>query len=429
MAERDFVVGQNIVADNTPSIIETTLATNSATTIGSFNKNESRAAEFVVTVDQANGHTLNRVTVMHNGAESDHIEYGKIEFGRNQIAPAELTSSPTWTTSVGGYALDGSGKIVYANNVFVNTAFLDSHVKVSTDAVTWTSSPTSEYPMSIAYGDGTWVLIHSFPSSGLSTSTDLVSWTTRTSNFTGLIYTVKYGNGVFAAVGASNQMRTSTDGITWVTRNPGLTGEDIFNVWYGNGIWAVAATAGQISRSTDTVTWTTSTLPDAMSYSAIAYSGGEWGVVNRGGLFYRSTDAISWTSVIPGPENLTGYFNLTYAQNQWVASGYEGGTETHFLRSTDGTTWSLVATPFGLNFGGPTGGIAKEIIYGNNTWVGLGSTGSYVLATIEPELISGEIPIAFSTEVSGSDVNLKATVTDAADFNADVRVTKTVLEA
>jgi hypothetical protein len=68
-----------------------------------------------------------------------------------------------------------------------------------------------------------------------------------------------------------------------------------------------------------------------------------------------------------------------------------------------------------------------SVAYGNNLWVAGGYGGQLRTSTEETSSSFVEIPLTLSADISGSDVRLRATITDAATTNAEVKVLKTTL--
>jgi hypothetical protein len=74
------------------SVQETTITTNSATTITSFSKSAMRSGEFLIQVTQGSKYTVSKVLLIHNGTVPTHSEYSVIEIGASRI-PLAISSS------------------------------------------------------------------------------------------------------------------------------------------------------------------------------------------------------------------------------------------------------------------------------------------------------------------------------------------------
>ena len=74
------------------SVQETTLTTNSATTITSFSKIVVRSGEFLIQVTQGSKYTVSKILLIHNGTTPTLAEYGVIELGSTRI-PLTISTS------------------------------------------------------------------------------------------------------------------------------------------------------------------------------------------------------------------------------------------------------------------------------------------------------------------------------------------------
>ena len=74
------------------SVQETTLTTNSATTITSFSKIVVRSGEFLIQVTQGSKYTVSKILLIHNGTTPTLAEYGVIELGTTRIPLTVSTS-------------------------------------------------------------------------------------------------------------------------------------------------------------------------------------------------------------------------------------------------------------------------------------------------------------------------------------------------
>ena len=108
-------------------------------------------------------------------------------------------------------------------------------------------------------------------------------------------------------------------------------------------------------------------------------------------------------------------YYVAYGNNLWVAAAEYGQLRS----STDAITWTTQTS----NFGNTSIG---SIAYGNNLWAAGGSSGQ--LRTSATDTTPVEIPLTLSADISGSDVRLRATITDAATTTATAKVLKTLVE-
>ena len=431
MAERNFVVSKSIVADNVGEIVETTVTANTATTVASFPLSDSDTVEFTVKATQGDRRYSSKALALHNGTTVDLAQYGELSISATEAVAG--TGAITWTTRTSNFTGGNYGSVnsvSYGNNLWVAGGRY-GNIRTSTDTITWTTR-TSNFPdnytgqiSSVAYGNSLW-LAGGF-GGRIRTSTDAVTWVTRTSNTTEFIYSVAYGNNLWVAVGGNTppsavggQIRTSTDAITWTTRTSnfgtgGMGAIPIRSVAFGNSLWVAGGNYGALRTSTDAITWTTRTSNFGAyeNIYSVAYGNSLWVAAGATGQLRTSTDAITWTTRTSNFGNTT-ITSIAYKNSLWVAGGSYGQLRT----STDAITWTTRTSNFGTTD-------IFSVAYGNNLWVAGGYYGQ--LRTSATDTASIEIPLTLSADISGSDVRLRATITDAATTNAEVKVLKTTL--
>ena len=204
MAEKNFLVGQNIDANNVDFAVtkETVITTNSATTIASFNASEMNASEFSVSATQGLQTTTKMIMVGHNGTTVSSTQYGESSIGNTATAVAG-TGAITWVTQTSNFGYTSIRSVAYGNSLWV-AGGSTGQIRTSTDAITWTTQTSNfgaSHINSVAYGNSLWV------AGGLTgqirSSTDAITWTTRTSNFGSSI--VNYG-AVTTEVNASSKV-------------------------------------------------------------------------------------------------------------------------------------------------------------------------------------------------------------------------------
>jgi hypothetical protein len=418
MAERNFVVGKNIVADNVGEITETTLTENTATTISSFLIADSDSAEFTVKVKQGSRYESLKALVLHNGTTVDLAQYGELS-----IAATE-SSFATWTTQTSNFGSTNIQSIAYGNNVWV-AAGSAGQLRTSTDAVTWTTR-TSNFGTttirSVAYGNGLWFAGGDTDGfwGQIRKSTDAITWTTVSSGdpgayFFGAVTTVAYGNNKWVFGGYSATLRTTTDGTTWGLPDSSFGGnQTIRTAAYGNNLWVIAGNSNKLSTSTDAVTWTSRTPNfEFNDIRSVAYGNNLWVAAGTSGQLRTSTDAITWTTRTSNFE--LEILSVAYANNIWVAAASGGQIRT----STDAVTWTTRTSNFGNTR-------ITSVAYGNSLWVAGGYTGQ-IRSSTGFSSASVTVPLTLSADISGSDVRLRATITDAATTNASVKVLKTMI--
>lgn len=399
-----------------PKQTNTTINTTSATTIASFNKNEAHSAEFTVQVSQGDGYLSNKVLVLHNGTNVTHTKYGQISFPKSGVT----TGISSWTTRTSN--LTGTiSDIEYGNGIYVAAQYENGQIRTSTDAITWVTR-TSNFPVAsnslhaLKYGNGAWVAVGY--GGAVRSSTDAITWTTRTSNVSELLAHVEYGNGRWVAVGYTGTMIVSTDAITWTTRNPyPETSPNIFRVAYGDGKWvAVAGFGGEVVKtSTDTVTWVTGSISgNIFSATGLQYAGGTWVMSGYYGSIHTSTDGSTWTQRTSNIAPFGTIRGLAYGDGLWAIIA--GGGEARI--STDAITWTTDASL--------PGSYARSLAYNNGQWVA--GMDSNILTASSETSAGSDIPVTFTADISGSDVRLRATVSDANTTTATAKVLKTLVE-
>ena len=429
MAERNFVVSKSIVADNVGEIVETTVTANTATTVASFPLSDSDTVEFTVKATQGDRRYSSKALALHNGTTVDLSQYGELSIAATEAVAG--TGAVTWVTRTSNFSPSMLGfshvlSVDYGDEIWV-AAGEYGDMRTSTDAVTWTTA-TSNFGystvFSVAYGDNQWVA--GGVSGEMRTSTDAITWTTRTSNFgNSNILSIAYGNNLWVAGGFGGAMRTSTDTVTWVTRTSTFGTTDIFSVAYGNNLWVAGGAAGQLRTSTDAITWVTRTsnLEEvAPFYSArlifsVAYGNNLWVAGASYGEIRTSTDAITWVTQTSNFDSSADIRKIEYGNNLWVAVGGVFFGDGDIRTSTDAVTWVTRTS----NISNPI----RCLAYGDSIWAAGGYYGQ--LRTSAADTASVEIPLTLSADISGSDVRLRATITDAATTNAEVKVLKTTL--
>jgi hypothetical protein len=391
----------------------TSITVNTATTIASFDKDVANAAEFTVKVEQGSRFLSNKVLVLHNGTTADFTKYGEISIASSDPVPG--TGAVTWTTQISNFGSSDIFSVAYGNNLWV-AGGLAGELRTSTDAITWTTRASNfdgNYIYSVAYGNNLWVAAGMYGQ--LRTSTDAITWTTQAPEFgTDAIQSVAYANGLWVAGGYNGNIRTSTDAVTWTTRTSNFGAANIYSVAYGNNLWVAGGYMGELRTSTDAITWTTQTSTFPVTIYSVAYGNNLWVAGGFFGEMRTSTDAVTWTtqtSTFPGTIK-----SIDYGNNLWVAGGFYSG---ELRTSTDAITWTTRTSNFDIYS-------INSVAYGNNLWVAGGQFGQLRTSAVDIDI--SEIPLTLSADISGSDVRLRATITDAATTTATTKVLKTLVE-
>ncbi|MEN9309076.1 MAG: hypothetical protein RL173_3008, partial [Fibrobacterota bacterium] len=93
----------------------------------------------------------------------------------------------------------------------------NGHILSSTDGSDWVDrlvTTTSEWPSSIAFGGGKFVMVGS--NGTIMTSPDGLNWTRRSAGTTSDLYSVTYGGDRFVVSGVNDTVLVSVDGAAWV---------------------------------------------------------------------------------------------------------------------------------------------------------------------------------------------------------------------
>lgn len=409
----------------------TTITTNSITTIATFDKTTADSAEFTVKVVQGDRRLSTKALALHNGTDVDMTAYGEISIpGVGPVIPQ--TGLTTWTERQSNFfSEDDIRSINYQNNIWLITGGGGGNagLATSTDAITWayTSLGSSGFfgLTSSTYAKNIWVVAGGY---GLiATSTNAITWVTRASGlpftFGSDITRLAFGNDLWVAGTFDGQLRTSTDAITWVTRTSNFGTSAIFSLAFGNNLWVAVGYSGQMRVSTDTITWVTRTSNFGTStIRSIAFADNLWVAGGDNGNIRTSTDAVTW---VTRTSNIGGggihIRTIAYGNGLWVAGAYTGQLRT----STDAITWVTRQIPstFTDNLLDPT--TITSAHFGNNLWV-VGSQLAQI-ATSSPDFSQISASVTLSADISGSNVRLRATIPDAATTNATVSVLQTNL--
>ena len=390
----------------------TSITTNEATTIDSFDLSTADSAEFTVKVKQGARYEIVKAIALHNGSDVDLIQYGEISIP--QVNFATENAATVWTTRTSNVGNTVIQSVAYGNSLWVaggNTG----QMRTSTDAVTWVTR-TSNFGVTqinyVAYGNSLWVAGGWYGQ--LRTSTDAITWVTRTSNFgvqqsnSGL-----YANNLWLIAGQEGGIRTSTDAITWTTRTSNFGFNSIRSVAYGNNLWVAGGDYGHMRTSTDAITWTTQTSNFSNTrIISVAFGNNLWVAGGYDGQLRSSTDAITWTTQTSNLGFQT-VRSVTYNGGLWVLVADSGNIRA----STDAITWATRTSGTATSL--------RSVAFGNNRWVVTGNSGLILTSDATATLVP--VPLTLSARISGPEVQLRATITDAATTNAEVKVLKTTL--
>jgi hypothetical protein len=129
---------------------------------------------------------------------------------------------------------------------------------------------------------------------------------------------------------------------------------------YANGRWTVVGGDTALT-STDGVTWSRLTGLGSPPGSAgnVIYDNNTWMSAGGGGTFATSTDGVNWSRSTTTLISLVN--SVKYGGGMWVATGYDSGTKTVVVTSTNGTSWTLAYSGTGVQ--------GYDVRYENDTWI------------------------------------------------------------
>jgi len=183
-----------------------------------------------------------------------------------------------------------------------------------------------------------------------------IAWTTRRMGApTGAL---AYGAGKFVSAGSST--RSSTDLLIWTDRVGISNSDDV--AWDGRQFVAVGGSF-TVDTSPDGLAWTARSLPSGVeSLNAVVGSGSRWVAVGDSGSIVSSADGITWADHGLNSGGFTALNKVIWTGTLFVAAGESG----RLVTSPDGINWTL-------RDAGTT-----------DTFVGLGSSGSLIVASAYP---------------------------------------------
>lgn len=164
------------------------------------------------------------------------------------------------------------------------------------------------------------------------------SWSGATLGTNISLYGLAYGNGLFVAVGENydfaapagwkGTIYTSPDGAVWTRRL--FTGPALRDVAYAAGRYIVVGDTGTLYTSTDAITWSLASSGTTNNLHGVAYGNGVFVIAgangsSTGGTVLTSPDGDSWTNASSGLGTSQGLFELAYAGDRFLASGYYAG--------------------------------------------------------------------------------------------------------
>jgi hypothetical protein len=259
----------------------------------------------------------------------------------NQICTTSASSDTTFTCTLNGrfVAVSGSSKSAYSSD----------------NGLTWSFSPiSSDYWISIAYGNGTFVTVGLTASSTAYSTDNGQTW--NPVSLSGSWEGVTYGNGTFVTVGSGSTAYSTNNGQTWT---PVSLSGSWYGVAYGNGTFVTVGNGSTANSITNGQTWTPVSLSGI--WFGVAYGNGRFVTVGYGTTANSITNGQTWTS-----SSLSGtWLSVAYGNGTFVAVG-DGLT----AYSSNGQTWTTVSLS----------GTWYGVAYGNGTFVAV-SYGSTAYST------------------------------------------------
>lgn len=243
----------------------------------------------------------------------------------------------------------GNNTWVIVHSAFVSSGHYQARIETSLDTTTWqrqrsgTSQPLfgieSTNDLAVAVGvDGT-----------ILSSSNGQRWKTEISGTTNALHAVAHGRDLWMAVGAEGTVLTSTNGRLWEAHSVG-TNTWLFDVAYGNRTFIAVGNHGGVFSSQNGVAWETRSSGVSNHLRGVCYGADRWMAVGVEGIILTSTDGVNWTQ---GPTGLAAHLNeVKFLQGRWFAVG-----GTVVLVSSNSVDWSRQGLPFGgglwdVTFGG-----------------------------------------------------------------------------
>jgi hypothetical protein len=227
------------------------------------------------------------------------------------------------------------------------------------------------------------------------TSQDGSNWTKRSSNSNAYLIRITYGNGVFVTVGEGGTILTSPNGADWTQRPSGTT-KMLWSISFENGLFTIETGLLTVLTSSDGLFWKDSPRSRTEVPTQCSYDNGLPNYSYGGYAFGKGTCVIVGANLAPGfspyptrevifTSTGTGWKQtydgdssrminvVTYANGRFVAMSSSPNPLSEPGRifvSTDGISWAVKEsiTPAWM----------ESLIYGNHTFVAVGSNGTII---------------------------------------------------
>jgi hypothetical protein len=254
--------------------------------------------------------------------------------------------------------------------VSVSSSWPQGIVRRSSTFVDWEqfSIPTSDQLMSIAFGNGLFVVLATdghidgdryCNGSTVFTSTDGKNWVRSYTNNCSGFFRLAYGGGLFVAAG-DGVVATSADAIHW-SEHPAAVPSYPLNLCFVRNSFYVLGYGGALVKSTDGTNWISQTHHAGFYFSSIATGNGVFVVVGGNGTILRSNDGREWSE----PSSPTTNFlrAVAHTGKKFVAVGERATV----LASMDGDAWRKVPTQVKVDLRGIASGDGKIVAVGGDT--------------------------------------------------------------
>ncbi|MCP4153893.1 MAG: hypothetical protein GY757_39570 [bacterium] len=279
---------------------------------------------------------------------------------------------------------DSLFSVTYGNSMFVAVGYMGRTLTSGDDGETWTEQVHQKTLdatfYGVVYGNSRFVTVGGdVPAEEdkfyYSADPGTGPWTWNPAEYSGLsdLKAVAFnGASIFTAVGNDGTILTSADGINWIQRSSG-TVSHLLGVKYVNSHFVALGFDGTIISSTDGITWENRSQSGITQHlTSIAYGNSHYIAVGYGCAIYTSTDCRLWTSIIVTDGNGDVIPNrledIVYSTEQ-TRFVIVGGVGT-ILTSTDGSTWTPVASNTGKNL--------KGIAYGGGLFAAGSTRGALI---------------------------------------------------
>jgi len=184
----------------------------------------------------------------------------------------------TFPNNLENWEIVGGGNGIFICTDWAITSTDANIAAISSDGIHWnaTTLPSSDRWSSLAFGNGTFVLVGE--SQSTLASQDGIHWTIGTPPTAGL-GVVTYGNGIFVAIcgfTCTIPVVYSSDGINWQPSNYTLS-EGATDITFGDGVFVIVGielnnTLGAVSS--DGINWQATNLPSAQNWITVGYGNG-----------------------------------------------------------------------------------------------------------------------------------------------------------